>query len=70
MEDGAYRFAGFSLFPCERLLARGNENIPLPPKVFDAMDLLVRNYGRLVSRQELVKTLWPDVHVTDSNLTN
>jgi DNA-binding winged helix-turn-helix (wHTH) protein len=70
MEDGAYRFADFSLFPCQRLLRQGSETIPLPPKVFDAMHLLVRNYGRLVLRQDLVKALWPDVHVTESNLTN
>jgi DNA-binding response OmpR family regulator len=55
MEDGAYRFADSSLFPCERLLTQGTDKIALPPKVFDAMHLLVRNYGRLVLRQEIVK---------------
>jgi DNA-binding winged helix-turn-helix (wHTH) protein len=70
MEEGAYRFSEFSLFPCERRLSRGGESIPLPPKAFDAVHLLVRNHGRLVLREEIVETLWPDVHVTDANLTN
>jgi len=34
------------------------------------MHLLVRNHGRLVLRREIVQALWPDVHVTDANLTN
>jgi tetratricopeptide (TPR) repeat protein len=32
--------------------------------------LFVRHHGRLVLRQEIVRTLWPDTHVTETNLTN
>ena len=70
MEDGAYRFGEFSLFPSERQLCQNATSIPLPAKAFDAMYLLVRNHGGLVLRQVLIQTLWPDIHVTEANLTN
>jgi DNA-binding winged helix-turn-helix (wHTH) protein len=70
MEDGAYRFGEFSLFPSERRLCQNAMTVPLPPKAFDAMYLLVRNHGGLVLRQEIIQTLWPDIHVTEANLTN
>ena len=70
MEDGAYRFGEFSLFPSERRLCQNATTVLLPPKAFDAMYLLVRNHGGLVLRQEIIQTLWPDIHVTEANLTN
>ena len=68
--DGGYRFGRFDLFPSERQLFRQHKTVRLPPKVFDALLLLVRNAERLVSRDELMNTLWPDTHVVDANLTN
>jgi DNA-binding winged helix-turn-helix (wHTH) protein len=70
MEDGAYRFGDFSLFPAERRLSQGTRSLPLPPKAFDALLLFVRNHGRLVLRPDIVRALWPDIHVTETNLTN
>jgi DNA-binding winged helix-turn-helix (wHTH) protein len=70
MEDGAYRFGEFSLFPSERRLCQNATTVLLPPKAFDAMYLLVRNHGGLVLRQEIIQTLWPNIHVTEANLTN
>jgi DNA-binding winged helix-turn-helix (wHTH) protein/tetratricopeptide (TPR) repeat protein len=70
MEDGAYRFGEFSLFPSERQLCQNALSIPLPAKAFDAMHLLVRNHGGLVLREELIQSLWPNIHVTEANLTN
>jgi DNA-binding winged helix-turn-helix (wHTH) protein/tetratricopeptide (TPR) repeat protein len=70
MLDGTYRFGDFSLSPCERRLFRGDRYVPLPPKAFDAVNLLVRNHGNLVTREEIFSNLWPDVHVSQTNLTN
>ena len=70
MEDSAYRFGEFSILPAQRALLRGTKSLPLPPKAFDALHLLVRNHGGLVSRDEISRTLWPGIHVTDANLTN
>ena len=68
--DGSYRFRELDLSPLERQLYRGGEAIPLQPKIFDALLLFVRNAERLVRREELIETLWPDTHVSDANLTN
>jgi DNA-binding winged helix-turn-helix (wHTH) protein len=70
MEDGIYRFGEFTLSPSERQLAQSGKSVPLPPRAFDALHLLVRRHESLVSRGELFSTLWPGVHVTDASLTN
>jgi DNA-binding winged helix-turn-helix (wHTH) protein len=70
MEDSAYRFGDFAIWPSERRLLRDGEDKPLPPKAFDALLLLVRNHGRLVSRADITRALWPDTHVSEANLTN
>jgi DNA-binding winged helix-turn-helix (wHTH) protein len=70
MADGAYCFGDFSMFPADRRLLRGSAREALPPKTFDALHLLVRNHSTLVTRTELIRHLWPDVHVTEANLTN
>src|SRR5262245_23549787 len=68
--EGSFRFGEFDLYPSERRLCRGQRDMALPPKVFDALLLFVRNAERLVRREQLIDQLWPDTHVTDANLTN
>jgi DNA-binding winged helix-turn-helix (wHTH) protein len=68
--DSAYRFGEFELHPRERLLKRAGVSLPLQPKAFDALLCLVNRAEHLVSKEELVRTLWPAVHVSESNLTN
>jgi DNA-binding winged helix-turn-helix (wHTH) protein len=68
--QGAYRFGEFDLYPAERQLHRGQRTMKVSPKVFDALLLFVRNPERLVRRDTLIETLWPDTYVTDANLTN
>ena len=68
--DASYRFGDFAVSPSERQLYCLERPVALPPKVFDALLLFVRNAERLVRRAELIDALWPDVHVTDANLTN
>ena len=70
MEDDTYRFGEFSMSPRERRLFRNGESVLLPPKAFDAMYLLVRSHGNLISRAEMFSNLWPRVHVEEANLTN
>ena len=57
-------------FPSKRRLLRGQDDVALPPKVFDALLLFVQNAERLVRREQLIDALWPDTFVTDANLTN
>lgn len=68
--DTAYRFGDFELHPRDRLLKRDGIEVPLQPRALDALLCLLRNAEHLVSKQELIKLLWPSVHVSERNLTN
>jgi DNA-binding winged helix-turn-helix (wHTH) protein/tetratricopeptide (TPR) repeat protein len=64
-----YLFAGFVLdLTAGRLFADGDE-VRLRPKAFALLSYLVRNAGRVVSKDELMTVLWPDVTVTEDSLT-
>ncbi len=69
LENPVYRFAGFTLEPAERRLSEGGKPIALTPKVFDTLVLLVERAGHVVSKDELMKLLWPRGYVDESNLT-
>jgi DNA-binding winged helix-turn-helix (wHTH) protein/TolB-like protein/Flp pilus assembly protein TadD len=64
-----YEFGPFRINVTERLLQRGNELVPLSPKVFDTLLILVENHGHVVSKKELMQLLWPDTFVEESSLT-
>lgn len=66
-----YEFGAFQLDATERVLRRrgDNEIVPLTPKVFSTLLLLVENQGRIVSKEEMMSALWPDAFVEESNLT-
>jgi TolB-like protein/DNA-binding winged helix-turn-helix (wHTH) protein/Tfp pilus assembly protein PilF len=61
-------FDGFTLDLTRGCLLRGNQEIKLPPKPYDALKYLVENPGRLISKRELIEALWPDTAVTDDSL--
>ncbi len=65
-----YEFGPFRLDSAERLLVRDGVPVPLTPKAFETLLLLVENSGRLVEKEELMRTLWPDSFVEEANLTN
>ena len=69
LEKSVYRFGGFELEPGERRLSDSGRAISLTPKVFDTLLLLVERAGELVSKDELMKALWPRGFVDESNLT-
>ena len=66
----AYRLGSFTL-DLERgaLMAADGTEMPLRSKSFALLRLLVENAGRLLSRDTIMKALWPDVLVTDDNVT-
>jgi DNA-binding winged helix-turn-helix (wHTH) protein/tetratricopeptide (TPR) repeat protein len=64
-----YRFEGFELEPAERRLSVAGKSVALTPKVFDTLVLLVERAGHVVSKDELMKVLWPRGYVDESNLT-
>jgi len=64
-----YRFDDFELQPSRRVLLRGRTKIPIAPKTFEVLLCLVTNAGRVVLKEELLKTVWPESFVEESNLT-
>lgn len=64
-----YQFGPFLLDPPERRLFRDEAPVPLPPKAFDTLVYLVENPGHLISKDDLMKAVWRDTFVEESNLT-
>ena len=64
-----YEFGPCRLDAGQRVLTREHQRVPLPPKTFDLLLLLVRNPGRAFSKQELMTALWPDTFVEEANLS-
>lgn len=63
-----YAFGAFRLNPAEGQLTRDGAVVPLTPKAFEALLLLVENAGHLVPKEELVQKLWPQTVVEEANL--
>src|SRR4030095_11915940 len=64
-----YEFGPFVLDEAERLLFRGDEVIPLRPKVFDLLLALVEHSGHMLSKDELMNMVWTDAAVEEGSLT-
>lgn len=63
-----YEFGPFRLDLKNRLLLRGERVLPLTPKAFDILLMLVENAGRVVGKEELMKRNWPDTFVGQTTL--
>jgi Tol biopolymer transport system component/DNA-binding winged helix-turn-helix (wHTH) protein len=63
-----YSFAGFTLDLERSCLMRDGREIKLRPKSFDSLDYLIKNRGRVVTKNELIQAIWPDSFVTDDSL--
>ncbi|MDQ3139423.1 MAG: transcriptional regulator, partial [Pseudomonadota bacterium] len=69
MESGRFRFERFALDSRDRQLLRDDVPVDLNARYFDALDLLVRNAGKLVSKDRFLEEVWRGVPVTDEALT-
>lgn len=65
-----YQFGPFRLNPAEHQLLRDGQSVPVTPKVFDTLVVLVEHHGHLLKKDELLRTLWPDSTVEEDNLTH
>jgi Tol biopolymer transport system component/DNA-binding winged helix-turn-helix (wHTH) protein len=63
-----YEFGPLLLDVSERVLSRGEEAVHLTPKEFDTLVALVRGAGRVMSKEELLKEIWPDTFVGEATL--
>lgn len=64
-----YRFGEFTIDADQRVLLRHGKPLLLAPKVLETLLTLVQNGGRIIEKEELMKRLWPDTFVEESNLT-
>jgi DNA-binding winged helix-turn-helix (wHTH) protein len=63
-----YQFDDYQLDAAERVLRRNGEIVHLPLKPFEVLLVLVKQHGRVVSKEELMKQVWPDSFVEEANL--
>ncbi|MDQ3144472.1 MAG: transcriptional regulator, partial [Pseudomonadota bacterium] len=69
MESGGFRFDRFILDPRDRQLKRDGVPVELNARYLDALMLLVREAGKLVSKDRFMDEVWRGVPVTDEALT-
>src|SRR5687767_3402352 len=63
-----YEFADFRLDPDEKVLLRDGRPVPLTPKVFDTLQILIESAGRLLEKDKLMQKIWRDRFVEETNL--
>jgi TolB-like protein/DNA-binding winged helix-turn-helix (wHTH) protein/Tfp pilus assembly protein PilF len=63
-----YEFGPFRLDSSEHVLLRNGEPVPLRPKEFAVLLALVENHGHVLTKDELLKAVWPDQSVEEGNL--
>jgi DNA-binding winged helix-turn-helix (wHTH) protein len=67
--DEEYEFGSYRLNVNECKLRHGSEEIKLRPKLFDLLVIFIEHHGRTLEKEDLIRSLWPDSVVEDSNLT-
>jgi adenylate cyclase len=63
-----FQFGEYTLDLAQGCLRTADREIDLRPKSFEVLRCLVENVGRLVTKDELIKAVWPNVIVTDESL--
>ena len=63
-----YEFGPYRIDPGRGVLQRADESIPLTSKAFQTLLVLVENSEQVISKEQLMKMLWPDTFVEESNL--
>jgi DNA-binding winged helix-turn-helix (wHTH) protein len=69
MAGGSFRFERFELDPANRRLSRDGAPVELNARYLDALVLLAREQGRLVSKDRFLAEVWRGIPVTDEALT-
>jgi pimeloyl-ACP methyl ester carboxylesterase/DNA-binding winged helix-turn-helix (wHTH) protein len=65
-----YEFGAFQLDAGERRLLCDGRPVPLRTKVFDTLRLLLEHPGRLLTKDEMMQSIWPDSAVEENNLNH
>jgi eukaryotic-like serine/threonine-protein kinase len=64
-----YEFGPFRVDPEKQVLMREDHPVAISPKVFETLLILVRRSREVVSKEDLMKALWPDAFVEEANLS-
>ena len=64
-----YEFGPFRIDPEKQVLLRQDQPVAISPKVFETLLILVRHSREVVSKEDLMKSLWPDAFVEEANLS-
>jgi DNA-binding winged helix-turn-helix (wHTH) protein len=64
-----YEFGPFRVDPEKETLFRAGEAVPLTPKTFQILLVLIRNSNEVVTKDNLLKTVWPGTFVEEANLS-
>src|SRR5688572_24556529 len=64
----SFEFGPFRLDCAEHALSRDGRRLPLTPKVYDVLQLLVENAGYLVEKERLLQEVWPNTFVEEGAL--
>jgi DNA-binding winged helix-turn-helix (wHTH) protein/tetratricopeptide (TPR) repeat protein len=64
-----YEFGPFRMDPDKQVLLRDGQLIAVTPKAFEMLLMLVRRDREVVSKEELLKEIWPDSFVEEANLS-
>lgn len=67
-DETIFRFGGFELDAAERTLKHGGTVVPLAPRAFDTLRLLVENRGRVISKERMLAEIWQGSFVEENNL--
>lgn len=65
----AYAFGPFRFDPHDRVLYRAGAAVPLSPKAAELLLLFMQSRGRLLSKEVLISSLWPETFVEESSLS-
>jgi DNA-binding winged helix-turn-helix (wHTH) protein/TolB-like protein/tetratricopeptide (TPR) repeat protein len=63
-----YQFGSFQLDPAQHILLRDGQIVPLTPKVFETLKVLIESNGQVVDKDELLQKVWSDTVVEESSL--
>lgn len=68
-ERELYEFGPFRVDAEKEILLRAGEPVPLTPKTFQILLVLIRHNQQVVTKDDLMKTVWPDTFVEEANLS-
>ncbi|MEW6213488.1 MAG: transcriptional regulator, partial [Acidobacteriota bacterium] len=64
-----YEFGPFRVDAVQRQITRDGQTVPMQPKVFDTLLVLIENSGQVLEKEEMLRELWPESFVEESSLS-